>query len=230
MTETTPQHCEEKELPPESERLVLAITGLPGSGKTTLIGYLKKELTKLGYPVDYISVFRFSDYLRESLNETGITNPTRKDYGDRSQELRPTDNPGIVTELYQNTPIVIVDGLRNADEAEKVFETRGVIVALFCPTPARYARAKARQSGKDNLDTLDEFLEGEKEELFSDEPNGSHTEFAMSLAPPGQRYNTSYLGMHDIAQRIIKWLQDNNKLPELPTETLACDIMQPCQD
>ncbi len=99
MTETTPQHYEKKELPPESERLVLAITGLPGSGKTTLIGYPKKELTELGYPVGYISIFRFSDYLRESLIETGITNPTREDYGDRSQELRPTDKPGIITEL-----------------------------------------------------------------------------------------------------------------------------------
>ncbi|MCB9834488.1 AAA family ATPase [Candidatus Nomurabacteria bacterium] len=206
--ETTPH--DEKEVAPKPTELILAIAGLPRSGKTTLVDYLNLELAKLGYPV---SIFSFSTHLKEALEKEDITNPMRKQYDRKSQELRPSDNPAQVIESYPSNTIVIVDGLRNADEAIEVSVKRGVIVTLVCPPPARFERAQKSGSQKDSTDTIDDFLNPEKSELFSYKPNGSHTEFTMSLAAPGLRFNTSLLSMAQIAKKVVEWLKNNNKLP-----------------
>lgn len=77
--------------------------------------------------------------------------------------------------------IVCFENLRNFDDAQKIKQFGGLIVALHCPIPERFRRSRLRERPGDNL-TLEKFIETEREEYDSDSPYGSHVSRVMEFA------------------------------------------------
>jgi dephospho-CoA kinase len=142
-------------------RLLVLVTGMPGSGKTLVSGVARE----LGIPV-----YVMGDVVREEARRRGLE-PTpenlnlvamllRREYGDtvvaeRTAEKILADNPGIA----------VVDGVRSLREVE-VFRRLGevVVVAVHASPRTRFERLRRRRRPGDPR-TWEEFMRRDMTEL-----------------------------------------------------------------
>ena len=109
----------------EARMLILAITGMPGAGKSTAAKALEAEGFKR---------IVMGDVIREETRKRGLE-PDAKNTGDVMLELREKYGPGAVAEVCllrlkaMKDKVVIVDGIRSFAEIE-VFAREGTVKLL----------------------------------------------------------------------------------------------------
>ncbi len=127
---------------PAGRRTAIAVTGLPGSGKSLVARFIaeelgaplyvmgdlvRREVKRRGLPLTYENVERVARELRERYGRAAVAQLL-------ARELEGVEGP------------VVVDGLRSVEEA-RLLESRGwrvVIVAVFSPRRLRASRIAAR--------------------------------------------------------------------------------------
>jgi dephospho-CoA kinase len=122
--------------------IVIAVTGMPGSGKSTVARVIAR---RLGYPL-----LVMGDVVREEVARRGLE-LTVHNIEEVARRLRELRGPGAIAELIVekaralNTQGVVVDGVRSLDEV-KVLSSLGrvYIVAVHSPPNLRFQRMISR--------------------------------------------------------------------------------------
>lgn len=141
--------------------LIVAITGMPGAGKSTAA----KALEVHGFELVVMG-----DVIREETRRRGLE-PNEKNTGKVMLELRREYGPGAVAEVCLRSikamkeKVVIVDGLRSLAEAE-VFASHGKVKVLAIhASPERRFRLLSERARSDAPTSREGFDEREKREL-----------------------------------------------------------------
>ncbi|MFX1322508.1 MAG: AAA family ATPase [Promethearchaeota archaeon] len=139
---------------------VLAICGLPGSGKTTAIDAIRN----LG------SVITMGDVIRNEANKKNLA-PTSENLGKIAKELRLNYGPNIIAEKCvdlinkQYNNIIFIDGLRSMAEV-KVFRKywKFPIIAIVLEEKRRFKRLFER-ARSDDPKSIDDLKDRDKREI-----------------------------------------------------------------
>ena len=148
------------------KRIILGITGLNGSGKSTVARYLQDE--KGFY---YLS---FRSFLLGKLNDKGIE-ANRESMRLLANELRKKHGADYILEemlkeALESNREVVIESIRAIKEADYL-KNRGVkLLAVTAPADIRYQRIYDRGSETDQV-TYKEFLQGEARESQSEDPD-----------------------------------------------------------
>ena len=148
------------------EILIVALTGMPGAGKTTVAKYLHHT----GIPL-----LVMGDVIREAAENQGLT-PTSDNLSNLMIKLRRKNGPGAVAHLIVNKinimrkeddkfNVVIVDGIRSMAEVVVLKEIGNVkLLAIHGSTLTRYTHVKERQRS-DVPSNIVEFDKRDKTEM-----------------------------------------------------------------
>ncbi len=156
-----------------SERLVLALAGPPGVGKTTLGNFAEDEL---GFTsIDGSSV------IKQRAAEDGATLTDRASYTEYYRNAQSKYGETWISDyvLSQDGDRIASVGLRNKDDARNILNAHGIIIALVCPPEDCFARVNKNDPKQKS--TLEEFIAMLDEEESTDE-YGSHTNWVMQHA------------------------------------------------
>ena len=129
-----------------SQRLLLLITGMAGSGKTTLSVMLREK----GY-----TVFTMGDVIRHEVRMRNQS-PTPENLGKMAEQIRKTGGDAAVARkcipliIGEPNSKVALDGVRSLDEVyafQEAFNT--FLVAVHASPESRYQRLKGRGRSDD---------------------------------------------------------------------------------
>jgi len=129
-----------------SQRLLLLITGMAGSGKTTLSSMLREK----GY-----AVFTMGDVIRHEVRMRNQP-PTPGNLGKMAEQIRKTGGDAAVARkcipliIGEPNNKVALDGVRSLNEVyafQEAFNT--FLVAVHAPPESRYQRLKGRGRSDD---------------------------------------------------------------------------------
>ena len=146
--------------------LIVALTGMPGAGKTTVANYLHHT----GIPL-----LIMGDVIREAAESQGLA-PTSDNLANLMIKLRKKNGPGAVAHLIANKinlmrkednklNVVIVDGIRSMAEVEVLKDIGNVkLLAIHGSTFTRYTHVKERHRS-DVPSNIDEFDKRDKTEM-----------------------------------------------------------------
>jgi len=144
---------------------VVGVVGMPASGKTEAAEVAREE----GVPV-----VSMGDVIREEVELRGLE-PTDKNMGRVGVALREKEGDDAVARRCaseirsKDEPVVVVDGVRSADEAEFFREEFGdgddfVLVAVDAPFETRLERVRER-GRSDDINAAEELRERDEREL-----------------------------------------------------------------
>jgi dCMP deaminase len=156
--------------------MIIGITGTLGAGKGTIVEFLKEKGFK------HYSVREF--LIKEIKKRNLIIN--RRNMVSVANEIRKNNYPSyIIDQLFekakQETNNIIIESIRTPNEAEKIKEKGGILIAVDADSKIRYSRILIRQSETDNIN-FEEFLENEKDEMFSINPYEQNLSKCISLS------------------------------------------------
>ena len=142
-------------------KLIVCLTGMPGSGKSTIVSALKAK---------GIETLNLGDGVRAEAKRRNLE-PTGDNLGKLMLELREKNGPGaiasLLTEPIKNSQskVIIVDGVRSTAEIE-VLRNVGTVKLLSIEASAdiRYKFLSAR-GRSDDPETREKFEERDKREL-----------------------------------------------------------------
>jgi dephospho-CoA kinase len=145
-----------------TDKLVIGLTGMPGSGKSLVV----KAAQEQGY-----GIVTMGDVIREETAKRGLE-PTPSNVGKVMLELRKINGDGVVAEKCipkigeKPEQKIIIDGLRSYLEAEafKKHLTNFVLVTVHSSPTMRFARLSSR-GRSDDPKTLEVFHERDIREL-----------------------------------------------------------------
>ncbi len=145
-------------------KTVIAITGMPGSGKSKIGEILqkkgmkyvsmgdavRKEMQNNGMEITNVSLRKYALYIRRKFGDSYVLGLVNKD----------------IKEVLKTEDIIILDGARNISEinALKKEAYRTIVIALVADKMIRYERISNRGLPSD-LKTLQEFEWREAQEL-----------------------------------------------------------------
>ncbi|MCR6623472.1 MAG: AAA family ATPase [archaeon YNP-WB-062] len=141
--------------------MIICLTGMPGSGKTTISEIVKE----MGIPVIVMG-----DVVREEARIRGIE-PTPKNLGKLMIEMREKMGANVIAKRCVdkikelNSKIVLVEGVRSLEEVEefrKVGDAK--IIAVHSSPKTRYERL-SRRGRSDDPKSWEEFRERDLREL-----------------------------------------------------------------
>jgi len=143
-----------------TRRRLILITGMAGSGKTTLSGILRESGHR---------VVTMGDVIRDQAQQLGLE-PTPENMGLLASEIRKEGLDAVAKrciQMLKREPdgLVIVDGIRSLAEVEAftdVFEV--VLIAVWASPLSRFKRL-TRRGRSDDPKTWEEFKERERREL-----------------------------------------------------------------
>ncbi len=147
--------------------IIIGITGTLGAGKGTVVEYLVKNKSFIHYSVRGL--------ITEELNKRGM--PVNRDtLTNLANELRADNSPAYLIELlyekaFKNGKNCIIESIRTPGEIEMLkSKPNFFLLAVDADPKIRYERIVQRASETDNV-TFDTFLENEKREMKSTDPN-----------------------------------------------------------
>ena len=142
--------------------LIVAITGMPGAGKSTAA----KALEKLG-----MKRVVMGDIIREETRRRGLE-ADEKNTGDVMRDLRKKHGEGAIAELCLTSirrsgsvDLLVVDGIRSTSEVE-TFKKAGkvLLVAIHASRDRRFALLRERGRSDDPI-SYEMFLRRDEREL-----------------------------------------------------------------
>jgi dephospho-CoA kinase len=144
---------------------VVAVVGMPASGKSEAAAVARKE----GVPV-----VTMGDVIRDEVQRRGLE-PTDENMGRVATELREEEGDDAVARRCvdeireKDAPVVLVDGIRGADEAEYFRDEfddgdEFVLVAVEAPFETRLERVRSR-GRSDDMTTPEELRQRDEREL-----------------------------------------------------------------
>tara|TARA_B100000470_G_C19722474_1_gene360685 strand:+ start:136 stop:687 length:552 start_codon:yes stop_codon:yes gene_type:complete len=143
------------------KKLIVCLTGMPGSGKSTIAEGLKLK----GY-----DVVNMGNAVRDEAKKRNLES-TRLNLGKLMIELRENNGPGAIAELIQPkiessiTNVILVDGIRSNDEIEVLKKSGNVkLLAIHASTYTRFNFLQKR-GRSDDPQTKDHFDERDNREL-----------------------------------------------------------------
>jgi len=142
-------------------KLIVCLTGMPGSGKSTVVSALKAK---------GIETLNLGDGVRTEAKRCNLE-PTGDNLGKLMLELREKNGPGaianLLTEPIKNSQskVIIIDGVRSTAEIE-VLRNVGIVKLLSIEASAdiRYKFLSTR-GRSDDPETREKFEERDKREL-----------------------------------------------------------------
>lgn len=130
----------------QKKKILLAIVGLPGAGKTAAAKYLAErngEVIEFGKVVnEYIEKHKLA---HNETNHKKIRESLRKKYG---MAVFAISNEKKIKKAFKKNKIVVIDGMRSWEEYEYLKKSlkgvKIVLVALYADKELRYKRIEAR--------------------------------------------------------------------------------------
>ena len=142
-------------------KLIVCLTGMPGSGKSTIVSAL--EAKGLG-------ALNLGDGVRAEAKKRNLE-PTGENLGKLMLELRDKNGPGAVarllTEQIKNSQseVIIIDGVRSIAEIEVLKNVGSVkLLSIEASADTRYKFLGAR-GRSDDPETREKFQERDKREI-----------------------------------------------------------------
>ncbi len=144
-------------------KLVIAITGMPGSGKSTAVDLLKSE---------GLRSIRMGDAVRKEMTEKGleINNVSLRKYVLKIREISRYYVLNLVKKeidnAFKTSDLVVLDGVRNIGEIERLKKDgyHPVSIAIMTDKRIRFERIKKRHNSSD-VTEFSEFEWREAQEL-----------------------------------------------------------------
>lgn len=126
---------------------VIAIAGLPGSGKTEVINYLTR---KYNWPKVYFGDIIINGVKNENLkvtekNERMIREKLRAKYGMAVCAIK---SMSTIKKLLKTSEVVLIESMYSWEEyleLKKKFKENFLVIAVYAPPQIRYARLKNRK-------------------------------------------------------------------------------------
>jgi dephospho-CoA kinase len=143
-----------------SRRRLILLTGMAGSGKTTLSGQIRESGLK---------VITMGDVIRELAKQQGLE-PSPENMGKLAAEIR-KEGPDAVAkrciEMLKRGPdgLIIVDGIRSLAEVDAFKDHFDVVLIALWASPLSRFKRLTRRGRSDDPKTWEEFKERERREL-----------------------------------------------------------------
>ena len=157
---------------------IIGITGTLGAGKGTIVDYLVQH-----YGFKHYSV---RGYLTEEAKRRGLE-INRDTFVEVANDLRAKHSPSFITdELYKQAEAdganAIIESIRTPGEVESLRKNKHFLLfAVDADPKIRYERIVGRNSETDHV-TFETFLENERREMSSTDPNHQNVGRCMELA------------------------------------------------
>ena len=142
-------------------KLIVCLTGMPGSGKSTIVSALKAR---------GLESLNLGDGVRDEAKKRNLE-PTGENLGRIMLELRDKNGPGAVaillTEKIKNSQseVIIIDGVRSTAEIEVLKNVGSVkLLSIEASADTRYKFLGAR-GRSDDPETREKFEERDKREI-----------------------------------------------------------------
>jgi len=142
-------------------KLIVCLTGMPGSGKSTIVSALKAR---------GLESLNLGDGVRDEAKKRNLE-PTGENLGRLMLELRDKNGPGAVanllTEKIKNSQseVIIIDGVRSTAEIEVLKNVGSVkLLSIEASAETRYKFLGAR-GRSDDPETREKFEERDKREI-----------------------------------------------------------------
>ena len=156
--------------------MLIGITGTNGSGKGTVVEYLKtkgfthysarsvfiKEVERQGLPIDRDTIVAVANELRSKFGPAYIVET-------------------LLIKALADGGDAVIESIRTVGEAQSLKEAGGVLVAVDAEPRLRYDRVLLRGSETDHID-FDTFIAQEQRELRSDDPTRQNILGVVALA------------------------------------------------
>ena len=142
-------------------KLIVCLTGMPGSGKSTIVSALKAK---------GIEVLNLGDGVRAEAKRRNLE-PTGDNLGKLMLELRKKNGAGAIAELLtesiknSQSKVIIVDGVRSTTEIEVLRNVGSVkLLSIEATADTRYQFLSSRGRSDDPI-TREKFEERDNREL-----------------------------------------------------------------
>ena len=158
--------------------LIIGITGTLGAGKGTIVDYLIKTKGFAHYSV--------RAYITREIEKRKL--PVNRDsMVTVANELRAAHSPSYIVEQLYGEALTsggncIIESIRTPGEVEAL-KSKGnfYLFAIDAPASIRYGRIQQRRLETDNI-TFETFLENEKREMQSTDPNKQNISKCIEMA------------------------------------------------